>query len=147
MVFSASDYNSKNTFWDIIENAGAPILYIWVEAYIHVQVTKSMTIRYSHVITIWHCKLQLQPLSVWRHLQMVLEMKYSDCPLTPFQWWSQLHFLSTLPLWCYSRLGAGCTILCLCQMKDSRPGCILPPSLPFQPFVFPRQWWYGWGCL
>ena len=59
---------------------------------------------------------------------------------SPLHWWSPLCSLSTSPLWCYSRSEVGCIVLRLCWVKVLRPGCVLPPSLLFQPFVLHRQY-------
>ena len=61
-------------------------------------------------------------------------------PGSLLQCWSQLHSLSTSPLWCYSRPEAGCIVCSLCEVKVSRPRCKLPPSLPFKPLVFHGQY-------
>ena len=58
-------------------------------------------------------------------------------PGSPLHCWSQLHSLSTSPLWCYSRPEAGCIVCSLCEVKISRPRCKLPPSLPFQTISIP----------
>ena len=71
-----------------------------------------------------HCSLhQCDAISrwCWRLMGMLTEFLRLPplSPSSPLHWWFQLHSPSVSPWWCYSTLGASCSVHRLCSVKDS----------------------------